>query len=59
VEGVLLVAGALLVSRRLSTRRTLGLSDWHLLVLFAALLIVTHALDVTGLPARLVAALES
>ncbi|MFL5335227.1 MAG: SLC13 family permease, partial [Geminicoccaceae bacterium] len=37
VEGVLLVAGALLISRRLSTRRILGLVDWHLLVLFAAL----------------------
>ena len=59
VEGVLLVAGALLISRRLSTRRILGLVDWHLLVLFAALFVVTHAFDMTGLPARLVAALES
>ncbi|WP_410959732.1 hypothetical protein, partial [Salmonella sp. SAL4356] len=36
VEGVLLVAGSLLISRRLSTRRILGLVDWHLLLLFAA-----------------------
>ena len=52
VEGVLLVAGALLISRRLSTRRILGLVDWHLLVLFAALFVVTHAFDVTGVPDR-------
>ncbi len=58
-EGVLLVAGALLISRKLSTRRILGLVDWHLLVLFAALFVVTHAFDVTGVPAQLVAALES
>ena len=56
-EGVLLVAGALLISRRLSTRRILGLVDWHLLVLFGALFVVTHAFDATGLPERLVAAL--
>lgn len=58
-EGVLLVAGALLVSRRLSTRRLLGLVDWHLLVLFGGLFVVTEALQATGLPERLVAALES
>lgn len=58
-EGVLLVAGALLISRRLSTRRILGLVDWHLLVLFGALFVVTHAFDVTGVPAKLVAALET
>jgi Na+/H+ antiporter NhaD/arsenite permease-like protein len=55
VEGVLLVAGALLVSRRLATRRILGLVDWHLLVLFAGLFIVTASLGTTGLPARFVA----
>jgi Na+/H+ antiporter NhaD/arsenite permease-like protein len=59
VEGVLLVAGALLISRRLSTRRILGLVDWHLLVLFAALFIVTHAFDLTGLPDQLVTALDT
>lgn len=58
VEGVLLVAGGLLVSRQLATRRILGLVDWHLLVLFAGLFIVTTALQATGLPADVVAWLE-
>ena len=58
-EGVLLVAGALLISRRLSTRRILGLVDWHLLILFAALFVVTHALGVTGLPDRLIEGLAT
>jgi len=46
-EGVLAVAGALLVSRRLATRTMLGLVDWHLLVLFAALFVVTDAFSAT------------
>ena len=50
VEGVLLVAGYLLISRRLATRTMLGLVDWHLLVLFGGLFVVTHALAATGLP---------
>ena len=50
VTGVLLVAGYLLISRRLATRTMLGLVDWHLLVLFCGLFVVTHALDTTGLP---------
>lgn len=50
---VLAVAGIMLVSRRLASRRMLGLVDWHLLVLFAALFTVTGALAATGLPARL------
>jgi Na+/H+ antiporter NhaD/arsenite permease-like protein len=50
VEGVLLVAGYLLVSRRLATRTMLGLVDWHLLVLFGGLFVVTTALAQTGLP---------
>ncbi|GAB4181764.1 MAG: SLC13 family permease [Thalassobaculales bacterium] len=49
VTGVLAVAGALLVSRRLSTTRMLGLVDWHLLVLFAGLFVVTHAFAATGI----------
>jgi Na+/H+ antiporter NhaD/arsenite permease-like protein len=49
---VLLIAGFLLLSRKLSTREMLGLVDWHLLVLFAGLFIVTGALSDTGLPAR-------
>ena len=50
VEGVLLVAGYLLVSRHLATRTMLGLVDWHLLVLFGGLFVVTAALARTGLP---------
>lgn len=57
-HGVLLVAGALLISRRLATRRMLGMVDWHLLVLFAGLFAVNHALGLTGLPGELVTALE-
>jgi Na+/H+ antiporter NhaD/arsenite permease-like protein len=47
---VLLVAGYLLISRRLATRTMLGLVDWHLLVLFGGLFVVTAALAQTGLP---------
>ncbi len=50
-HAVLLVAGFLLVSRRLATRQILGLVDWHLLVLFAALFVVAAAFAATGLPA--------
>jgi len=39
----LAVAGILLVSRRLATRTMLGLVDWHLLLLFAGLFVVTDA----------------
>lgn len=59
VEGVLLVAGYLLVSRRLATRTMLGLVDWHLLVLFGGLFVVTYALASTGLPAQAMAALAA
>jgi Na+/H+ antiporter NhaD/arsenite permease-like protein len=55
VEGVLLVAGYLLISRRLATRTMLGLVDWHLLVLFGGLFVVTDALSSTGLPDRAMA----
>ena len=55
VTGVLLVAGFLLISRRLATRTMLGLVDWHLLVLFGGLFVVTHALATTGLPDRAIA----
>ena len=58
VTGVLLVAGYLLISRRLATRTMLGLVDWHLLVLFCGLFVVTHALATTGLPDRAVLWLE-
>jgi Na+/H+ antiporter NhaD/arsenite permease-like protein len=52
VSGVLLVTGFLLISRRLATRTMLGLVDWHLLVLFGGLFVVTSALATTGLPDR-------
>ncbi|WP_159716624.1 anion transporter [Geminicoccus flavidas] len=55
---VLVVAGALLVSRRMATRQLLGLVDWHLLVLFGGLFVVTAALADTGLPAIAIARLE-
>jgi Na+/H+ antiporter NhaD/arsenite permease-like protein len=50
VSDVLIVTAVLLVSRRLATREVLGLVDWHLLVLFGGLFIVTHALAATPLP---------
>ena len=53
VSGVLIIAGALLISRRLATRDILGLVDWHLLVLFGGLFVVTAALAATGLPSDL------
>jgi Na+/H+ antiporter NhaD/arsenite permease-like protein len=59
VEGVLLVAGFLLISRRLATRTMLGLVDWHLLVLFGGLFVVTAALAATGLPDDAVSWLEA
>lgn len=57
--GVLLVAGAMLISRRLASRGMLGMVDWHLLVLFAALFAINHALKMTGLPAEFVSGLEA
>jgi Na+/H+ antiporter NhaD/arsenite permease-like protein len=59
VEGVLLVAGFLLISRRLATRTMLGLVDWHLLVLFGGLFVVTAALARTGLPDQAVLWLQA
>ena len=59
VTGVLAVAGALLVSRRLATRRILALVDWHLLVLFGGLFVVTYAFGATGLAADALAHLAA
>jgi Na+/H+ antiporter NhaD/arsenite permease-like protein len=56
---VLVIASVLLVSRRLSSREMLSLVDWHLLVLFAGLFIVTETFARTGLPARLLVELTS
>lgn len=58
-EGAVVVAGGLLISRSLATRQMLGQVDWHLLVLFASLFVVTAALGDTGLPAALVADLAA
>jgi Na+/H+ antiporter NhaD/arsenite permease-like protein len=58
-QSTLLVAGALLVSRRLSTREMLGSVDWHLLVLFGGLFVVTTAVSTTGFAATVLAALQT
>ncbi len=42
-------AGLLLTSRRMRSRDMLGLVDWHLLVLFAGLFVVHHAVQNAGL----------
>jgi Na+/H+ antiporter NhaD/arsenite permease-like protein len=47
-------AGILLTSRRMHSRRMLGLVDWELLVLFVGLFVVNHAFAQTGLPAAFV-----
>jgi Na+/H+ antiporter NhaD/arsenite permease-like protein len=52
-------AGVLLTSRRLHSRQMLGLVDWELLILFIGLFVVNHALQKTGLPARLVGELAA
>ncbi len=55
----LTAAGLLLLSRRLHSRKMLGLVDWELLVLFIGLFIVNHAMQGTGLVASLVADLAA
>ena len=45
----LAAAGMILASRRMHSHKMLGLVDWQLLVLFAALFIVNHALQASGL----------
>jgi Na+/H+ antiporter NhaD/arsenite permease-like protein len=59
VADVLVVTAVLLVSRRLATREILGLVDWHLLVLFGGLFVVTFALAQTELPGMAFAALAA
>jgi Na+/H+ antiporter NhaD/arsenite permease-like protein len=58
-QSTLLVAGLLLVSRRLSTREMLAAVDWHLLVLFGGLFVVTGAVSTTSLNAELIALLQA
>lgn len=43
-----IVAGVVLTSRRMATRDMLGLVDWHLLALFAALFVVLRGLELSG-----------
>jgi len=50
-------AGILMLSRKLHSRKMLGLVDWELLVLFIGLFVVNHALQKTGLAADAMAAL--
>jgi Na+/H+ antiporter NhaD/arsenite permease-like protein len=52
--GALVIAGLLLASRRMSSREMIGLADWHLLLLFACLFIVTDAFANTGLAQKAV-----
>jgi len=55
----LAAAGWLLSSRRMSSRKILGLVDWQLLVLFSGLFIVNHALAVSGDLNRIMTAVRS
>ncbi len=55
--GALVIAALLLASRRLSSRDMIGAVDWHLLLLFACLFIITHAFAGLGLAAEAMAQL--
>ncbi|MBC7907405.1 MAG: anion transporter [Rhodospirillaceae bacterium] len=46
--GALIIAAFLLLSRRLASRDMIGAVDWHLLVLFACLFIITDAFSGTA-----------
>ena len=50
-------AGILLCSRKMHSRQMLGQVDWQLLVLFAGLFVVNHALEGTGATEQAIAAL--
>ncbi|MEQ9608277.1 MAG: SLC13 family permease [Kiloniellaceae bacterium] len=58
-QSTLLIAGVLLISRRLSTRDMLASVDWHLLVLFGGLFVVTGALSGSSLNAQAIALLQA
>jgi Na+/H+ antiporter NhaD/arsenite permease-like protein len=51
----LTAAGVLMLSRKLHSRKMLGLVDYELLVLFMGLFVVNYAFEQTGIPAALVA----
>ncbi len=55
----LAAAGWLLSSRRMASRKILGLVDWQLLVLFSGLFIVNHVLAASGMLAGIMSALRS
>jgi Na+/H+ antiporter NhaD/arsenite permease-like protein len=55
----LTAAAVLLTSRRMASRKILGLVDWHLLVLFVGLFVVNFALADSGTLARATAALQA
>jgi Na+/H+ antiporter NhaD/arsenite permease-like protein len=48
-------AGVLLMSRKLHSRKMLGLVDWQLLILFIGLFVVNHAVQMTGVIPKLLA----
>jgi Na+/H+ antiporter NhaD/arsenite permease-like protein len=53
-----IAACAILISRRVESGRILGLVDWPLLVMFGGLFIVTGALEITGVSAKLFALVQ-
>ncbi|MBX7257755.1 MAG: anion transporter [Candidatus Hydrogenedentes bacterium] len=55
----LAAAGLLLMSRKMATRRMLGLVDWHLLVLFAGLFIVNDGIRRAGYVQELLRVFQS
>jgi len=55
----LAAAGWLLSSRRMSSRKILGLVDWQLLVLFSGLFIVNHVLAASGNLERIMTSVHS
>jgi len=56
--GAMVIAGLLLASRRMSSREMIGSVDWHLLLLFACLFVVTGAFADTDLARQWVEALS-
>jgi Na+/H+ antiporter NhaD/arsenite permease-like protein len=50
----LIAAGLLMTSRKLHSRKMLGLVDWQLLVLFIGLFIVNHGLAKIGFPRQVI-----
>ncbi|HNX97831.1 MAG TPA: SLC13 family permease, partial [Candidatus Aminicenantes bacterium] len=55
----LVLAGILLCSRRMTTRKLLGGVDWHLITLFCALFVLIAGIATTGLPGHLLTVFQS